>query len=172
MRYALIKNGIVENVIEADTITTAEAIEAALAAGELPVGYVVPDGFLAVEATGDVGPGHTYDGEAFAPPPPEPVVLADISDRQFFHALSKPPYEIITKAEALAAVKVGELPASLQAIVDAIPDAEARYDAEMLLSGAKQFERAHPMVAAIAGAMTPPWAEAEIDAFWTFAASL
>lgn len=172
MRYALIKNGIVENVIEADTITTAEAIEAALAAGELPVGYVVPDGFLTVEATGDVGPGHTYDGEAFAPPPPEPVVLPPISDRQFFQALALPPFSIITTAEALAAVKTGELPAALAAIVAAIPDATERFNAEMILSGATTFARTHPMVAAIAGAMTPPWAEAEIDAFWTFAASL
>ncbi|MGU9981451.1 hypothetical protein ACJ4V0_15555 [Phreatobacter sp. HK31-P] len=175
MRYALIKNGLVDNVVEVETITTAEAVAAALANGELPVGYVVPDGFTAVEAPADVGPGYTYDGETFSPPPePEPPapVFPDISDRQFYQALSLPPYSIITRAEALAAVKVGDLPASLQAIVDAIPDEDTRYNAEMLLSGAKQFERSHPMVAAIAGAMPTPWSGAEVNAFWAFARSL
>jgi len=160
MRHALVRDGMVENFIVLDPESD----------------WTPPDGSTAIPVGEEsVSFGYLYDGETFSPPPepetPAPV-LQDISDRQFFHALSKPPYEIITKAEALAAVKVGELPASLQAIVDAIPDAEARYDAEMLLSGAKTFARAHPMVAAIAGAMTPPWAEAEIDAFWTFAASL
>jgi hypothetical protein len=110
--------------------------------------------------------------EPYVAPPAPPPVLGPISDRQFFQALALPPYEIITTAEALAAVKTGALPAALAAIVAAIPDATARFNAEMILSGATQFERAHPMVAAIAGAMSPPWGEADIDEFWIFAGSL
>mgnify|MGYP001413910286 CR=1 FL=1 len=109
-----------------------------------------------------------------APPPPPPTLadMPDISDRQFFQALALPPFSIITTAEALAAVKTGELPAALQAIVDAIPDPTARFNAEMLLSGATTFRATHPMVAGIAAAMTPAWTEEQVIAFWQFAASL
>jgi hypothetical protein len=101
-----------------------------------------------------------------------PPAVPGISDRQFFQALALPPYEIITMAEALAAVKTGELPAALAAIVAAIPDPVARFNAEMILSGATTFEATHPMVLAIASAMSPPWGQPEIIAFWTFAAGL
>lgn len=160
MRHALVSNGIVENIIVLDPESD----------------WTPPDGSTAVPVgEQSVLAGYLYDGETFSPPPvPEPPapVLPDISDRQFFQALALPPFEIITTTEALAAVKTGELPAALAAIVSAIPDATERFNAEMILSGATTFARSHPMVAAIAGAMAPPWAENEIDAFWTFAASL
>lgn len=82
-----------------------------------------------------------------APPPPVPAV---ISDRQFFHQLAK--IGTITKEEALAAVKTGEIPPALQAFVAAIPDAEDRFDVEMLLSGAVEFRFDHPLTPAIAAA--------------------
>jgi len=133
----------------------------------IPEGKVSTGSVLAM-VEGQVVRQHTL---ADVPPPP-PAAMPDISDRQFFQALALPPYEVITMAEALAAVKTGELPAALQAIVDAIPDPVARFNAEMLLSGATTFSRSHPMVAVIAVAMSPVWAANEIDAFWTFAASL
>ena len=102
--------------------------------------------------------GDAYDGEgSFSSPSP---VLPAISDRQFFQALATPPFSLITPAEALAAVKMGELPAALAAILDGIESDADRFAAEMLLSGATVFERAHPMLVEIA------------DAFWTFAAGL
>lgn len=84
---------------------------------------------------------------ADAPPPPVPQ---SISDRQFFHMLAK--LGTITKDEALAAVKTGEIPAALQAFVAAIPDEDDRFDAEMLLSGAVEFRFDHPLTPAIAAA--------------------
>lgn len=57
MRWALVENGKVVNVVVAD--------------GD----YQAPTGVTAVDATDSrVGPGWTYDGNAFAPPPePEPT---------------------------------------------------------------------------------------------------
>ena len=72
---------------------------------------------------------------------PEPVP-SSISDRQFFQQLAIEG--TITTGEALAAVKTGEIPAALQGFVDAL-DPEQKFAAEMLLSGATVFERAHPL---------------------------
>jgi hypothetical protein len=104
-------------------------------------------------------------------PPPHPVIIAPvpatISDRQFFQQLAADG--IITRAEALAAVKTGEIPAALAGIIDALPD-DQKFDAEMLLSGATTFERAHPLSVAIGEArgMTPE----EVDDFFRRAAAL
>jgi len=99
--------------------------------------------------------------------------LPDISDRQFFQALATEPYAAVTgvtMAEAKAAVKVGQLPAALQSVVDAIADGEERDRADMLLSGATVFQRAHPEVARFAAAMG--WSDEEVNAFWRFASTL
>ncbi|QCO03023.1 hypothetical protein [Azospirillum argentinense] len=102
-----------------------------------------------------------------APPvPPEPIPPV-ISDRQFFQALAMDGY--ITTAEALAAVRTGELPSVLAELLDHM-DANERFGAEMLLSGATEFRRDHPMTAAVGEAreMTP----AEVDDFFRRAAAL
>lgn len=70
-------------------------------------------------------------------PPPVPP---QVSDRQFFQALAL--NKTITEEEALAAVKTGEIPATLMALVDQLPD---KFGAEMLISGATIFERNHPL---------------------------
>jgi len=90
-----------------------------------------------------------------------------ISDRQFFHALAK--RSIISEAEAEAAVATGEIPAAMQAIVDALP-ADQRFDTRMILRGAVEFRRSHPLVAAFGAALG--WSEAQIDDLFTFAGSL
>jgi len=74
-------------------------------------------------------------------PPPVPRT---ISDRQFFHVLAL--LGAITQQEALDAVKTGEIPAAINAIVDAIPDETQKFGAKMLLSGAVEFRRDHPLV--------------------------
>ncbi|MBP1064846.1 hypothetical protein JOE51_006313 [Bradyrhizobium japonicum] len=95
-------------------------------------------------------------------------VPASISDRQFFQQLAI--NGTISRDDALAAVKVGTIPAPLQAIVNAIQDAEQRFAANMLLSGATVFERAHPLTAAIGAAqgMTSD----QVDIFFRAAAQV
>ncbi|MCW2243566.1 hypothetical protein [Azospirillum canadense] len=99
-----------------------------------------------------------------APPVPVP---ASISDRQFFQQLAVDG--IVTQAEALAAVKTGDIPAALAGILDALPD-DQRFAAEMLLSGATSFERAHPLSIAIGVARG--MSDAEVDGFFRAAAAL
>ena len=90
-----------------------------------------------------------------------------ISDRQFFQQLAIA--KVISQEEALAAVKTGDIPSALSGFIAALPDA-ARFNAEMLLSGATLFQRAHPLTDAIAAAqgMTPE----QVDEFFRQAAKL
>jgi len=99
-----------------------------------------------------------------APPAPVPET---ISDRQFFQQLALSG--VIAKADALAAVKTGEVPVALRAFIEALPPAQ-QFDAEMLLSGATAFERNHPLTNAIGAAqgMTPD----QVDQFFRDAAAL
>jgi hypothetical protein len=101
---------------------------------------------------------------ALNPPPPLP---SQISDRQFFQQLAIAG--AISQAEALAAVKTGVIPASLQAVIDALPPDE-KFNAEMLLSGATVFARAHPMTEALRAAMG--WTSEQTDELWRTAAAL
>jgi hypothetical protein len=98
--------------------------------------------------------------------PPAPVPET-ISDRQFFQALAL--QGTISQAEALAAVKTGTIPAVLQTAISSLTGNDA-FNAEMLLSGATEFKRSHPLTVAIGAAqgMNP----AQIDAFFQFAAGL
>lgn len=99
-----------------------------------------------------------------APPAPVP---AEISRRQFFQQLAIA--KIISQDEALAAVKTGDIPAALLGFISALPDA-ARFNAEMLLSGATVFERNHPLTEAIGTAQG--MTSAQVDDFFRAAAKL
>lgn len=99
------------------------------------------------------------------PPPPVPQV---ISDRQFAQALAK--LGIITREEALQFVKVGAVPDALQAVIDAVPDADARFGLDMAVSGATQFERSHPSTVALAEALR--WSPGQMDDLWRSAAEI
>lgn len=103
---------------------------------------------------------------AYVPPPAS--VPSSISDRQFFQQLAI--IGIISQADALAAVKVGTIPAALQVFVDAITDPAAMFAANMLLAGATVFQRSHPLTEAIGAGqgMTP----AQIDDFFRAATAL
>jgi hypothetical protein len=70
-------------------------------------------------------------------------IPTQISDRQFFHILAL--MKIITKEEALSAVKTGEIPAAMKSLIDQLEE-DKKFDAEMLLSGATIFERNHQLV--------------------------
>ena len=69
----------------------------------------------------------------------------------------------------MVAVKTGELPALIAAYVAELPDAE-KFSAEMLLSGATVFERAHPFTARFGVAMN--WSAEHLDDFWRFCGAL
>ena len=99
------------------------------------------------------------------PLPPVPQI---ISDRQFFQQAAV--LSLITQAEALAAVQTGAIPAMLQTVVDELPDADTRFAATMLLAGATQFERNHPLTVEVGvhlGLTT-----AQVDDFFIAAAQL
>ena len=99
---------------------------------------------------------------------PLPVVPAVISDRQFAHALWK--NGLISFEEALDFVKTGTMPTAIAAGLSSIPDEAVRQDTELLVSGAVEYRRDNPAVAALAGVLG--WSQAQIDALWTQGASL
>jgi hypothetical protein len=91
-----------------------------------------------------------------------------ISDRQFAQALAM--NGLITEAEALAWVKVGTVPAPLQALVDAIEDSQTRFAANMLLGGAIEFRRNHPLVQQLGAGLGIT--DAAKDDLWRLGATL
>ena len=98
------------------------------------------------------------------------IVTADdeISRRQFFQGLEKAGK--IPKAEALAAVQTGAIPAVMQTVIDAIPDEDARFNAAMLVAGAVSFFRGNALVSTFAASqgMTTE----EVSEFWALCKSL
>src|SRR5215472_10932801 len=78
--------------------------------------------------------------EAERNPPPER--LANISRRQFFQAAAGKG--MITQAEALDAMH-GTLPDRMQEGINTLPP-DQKFAAEMMLIGANEFERHHPLV--------------------------
>jgi len=127
-RYHVVEAGRVVNTVLAD------------GPNSLPGVVLVPD-----DGTAEIGWG--YDGEVLVLPPPLPgPIPAVVSDRQFFQALAIS--SLITEAEALAAVRTGDIPTALQVVIDAMPEGD-RFHATMLLSGAVEFRRDHPLVEAV-----------------------
>lgn len=94
-------------------------------------------------------------------PMPEPVP-DEISRRQFFQQLAV--MEIITKADALAAMQGGVIPAPLQAIIDQLPTEDDQFNAQMLVIGADTFNRTHPLAETVRLALE--WTEEQKDDFW------
>jgi hypothetical protein len=127
----------------------------------IPIGKVSTASHIVVESGKAIRKWTLAD----APPPPVPET---ISDRQFAQVLAIDG--LITQAEALAWVKGGTVPASIQSVVDGIADASAKFGAQMLLSGATSFNRSHPMVTQLGTSlgMTP----AQIDDIWRYGATL
>lgn len=99
---------------------------------------------------------------------PAPEEIPAISRRQFYQGLALK--NIITKEEALSAIQTGALPAAIQSMVDGMTDEDAKFEATMLLAGATDFDREHPLVMVFA--MAQQMSEAEVDAFWLFCHSL
>lgn len=97
-----------------------------------------------------------------------PSVPSAISRRQFAQVLAGTG--AITQDEALSFIRTGTLPKALQDAVDGLSDADQKFAAEMLLSGAATFERDHPMVAVLGKALKK--SDADLDALWVAAAGL
>lgn len=153
-RYAIVRDGKVWSVTGWDAEASPNWTP--------PFGEAVQCG--ATTAAGDI-----YDGQTFTKPSPSSAPPPEvISDRQFFHALAIEDY--ITEDEALAAVKTGAIPATLEAVIDAIPVARDRFAAKMHLSGSVEFRYSHPLVAQLGAALG--WSEAQRAALWRLAGSL
>ena len=122
----------------------------------------MPDGLVEDEADIIEGP----DGGLYEAGDPR-LVSDEISDRQFAQALAD--QGTITQAEALAFVKRGEVPNTLQTAIDGIPDADARFAVEMQVSGATTFKLSHSTTAALASALG--YTPTQMIALWKLAAS-
>lgn len=96
-----------------------------------------------------------------------PAVPISISDRQCFEQLAV--QGIISQEDALAAVKIGAIPAALQQVIDGLPPGQ-QFGASMIVSGATIFQRHHPLTIAIGAASG--WTADQIHAFFRAAAVL
>lgn len=103
--------------------------------------------------------------QPFEPPPA--AVPTEISDRQFFQQLAV--MNLITEAEAIAAVSTGTLPLAMAGFINQLP-AEQRFAARMALQGATTFVRTNPLVETFGEmqGMTPE----QIDDLWRAASLL
>lgn len=98
----------------------------------------------------------------------DPNVMPEaISDRQFGEGLWHEG--VITYEECERFVSVGEIPKALQDIIDLLPDDDTgaptpRKTATVVIKGAKEYRRHHPLTdqVRVALGMTP----AELDARW------
>jgi hypothetical protein len=99
--------------------------------------------------------------------PAPPFEPQSISDRQFFQQLAV--QNLITQAEALAAVTTGTIPSAMQTFVNQLP-VDQQFDATMKISGAREFLRSDPLVAAFGKMhdMSP----GDIDGLWINASRL
>lgn len=152
-RYAVLKNSVVVNLIEADDTF------------RLP-GF----GLVLVLAADGAEIGAAYANGVFTPAPKEEVSEPgpySISRKQFYMGLERDGK--ITKAEALAAMKLGVVPARVQTIIDGILDEAAAYEIEMNIIGANDFYRDNIFVDVFAlfEAMT----DDEVDEFWRMCAA-
>ncbi|MEN5279280.1 hypothetical protein ABE527_20370, partial [Brucella sp. TWI432] len=84
------------------------------------------------------------------------------SRRQFFKYLAV--LEIISRQEALAALQSGAIPAPLQAIIDQLPTEDDRFQAQMFIIGAQNFNRLHPLSETVR--LSLDWTIEQKDDFW------
>ena len=98
--------------------------------------------------------------------------LPDISDRQFARGLWGA--EILTYEEFLGFIGPGNIPATMLAIIDTLPDDDSgnptpRKDAMGFLTGSKLFEFNHPLVEVFRQYMVskdPIWTEGYLKNQW------
>lgn len=110
----------------------------------------------------------TLDAVIAAHDPTKTIVPTIISDRQFFQALAL--QGLISEHDALAAVRTGTLPPPMRDFVAGITNPQEHFAVEMVLSGATQFERGHPLVGYLGQVLG--WSDAQIDDLWRVGATL
>jgi hypothetical protein len=104
---------------------------------------------------------------AFDPAEPRLITPETISDRQFFQGLAI--RGLINEDEAIAAVSSGSIPSAMLAFIAALP-AEQQFSARMLLAGAVEFQRSHPLTEAF-GAMQGLSSD-QLDELWRYCSGL
>lgn len=113
--------------------------------------------------------GRIWNGTAIIEPGAHTETAPDeISRRQFFQYLAA--IGIITKAEALAAMQGGVIPAPLQAIIDQLQTEDHRFEAQMFIVGSQNFNRLHWLTDRVRIAMQ--WTIEQRDDFWRNAAKI
>jgi hypothetical protein len=108
--------------------------------------------------------GNTPD--PYVPPAPLTPQIPSLSRRQFFQGLANEG--IIPEDDALAAL-AAVIPAPLLTLVAGLP-IEQQFAAKMLLAGAGDFQRTHPLTIAFGSAYG--WEPARIDTFFITNAEL
>ncbi|MBQ0707835.1 hypothetical protein [Ochrobactrum sp. AP1BH01-1] len=165
---------IIENVIELKWLDAEHTILGGVVVtsdlGTIPVcirdNYDTPEGRKLWDdaLSGNYGPILEYSKPD---PGPEPAP-DEISRRQFFQYLAV--IGIISKEEALAAMQGGVIPAPLQAIIDQLPTEDDKFNAQMFVVGAQNFNRLHWLTDVVRQAMN--WTLEQRDDFWREAAKL
>jgi hypothetical protein len=98
--------------------------------------------------------------------PPLPLI-PPLSRRQFFTVLAF--YHLITEEQALAAVQHGTVPPQFEKLLEGLPE-DQQFNARMLLSGAGEFQRDHPLIAS--SALILGISNEQIDEMWRRGRSL
>ena len=140
MRVAIILSDTVENIIEAESLASAQ--------GLFPAAQVLD----ADTITAGIG-WRLVEGE-WHPPTPLAPVLSPLTRRRL----------------RLGLLSIGIRSADIEAVIAAIPDAEAREWAMIEWQDASEYERDHPLIADAMAALDLP-AE-QVDTLWLWAAGL
>ncbi|MGY3588092.1 hypothetical protein [Bradyrhizobium sp. USDA 4350] len=137
------------------------------AMAEVPASDGAYSAWLGMGLTATPWPGAQTAADVRAVLEPFGYPCAPITRRQFYQQCAVAG--IITQAEAIAVLANGTLPAALSTIVNALP-AGQQFAAQMLLIGATEFDRNHPMVQTIGAARN--MTDAQVDAFFQAAGIL
>lgn len=96
-----------------------------------------------------------------------PPVPSKVSDRQLFQQLAI--MGAITEEEAIDAVRVGGIPPTLALLMNKLPESEI-FTAKMLICGATEFNRKHPLTEWMGEAMG--YTKRQMDDLFRAAAAL
>jgi|SRR5215471_8337322 len=135
--------------------------------GGLPFSWLPSTGEIAGRENLTPPQNATLDEVIAAHDPTATMIPTTVSNRQFFQAMAQQGY--ITQAEAMAVIKTGDVPASMQAYIDTLP-ADQQFGATMSLCGNTTIERyadAFQQYAAYEG-----WTDAQVNDLFRLAGSL
>lgn len=128
---------------------------------------VVHNGDMLVAMTPEELAGKGVPDEVVSAAQRAALVPSSLSRRQFFQQLAAGGD--IAEADAIAALQSGAIPKKMADALAALP-ADGRFAATMLVIGAAQFERSHPMVVQLGAALGKD--QAGLDEIWTAGSKL